>query len=102
MVSAKKNEIFLKSIVIFGSRNRWQAIYDHAIGNIYYAIGNIYILPMYQVIYCQLSDFMLPTTYCGNQEIPLINALGILQGRGCPKREFPKVTGSPYGFSMIP
>ena len=62
----------------------------------------IYILPIYQVLYCQLSDYMLPTTYCGNQEIPLINALGILKGGGCPQREFPKVTGSPYGFSMIP
>ena len=61
-------ESVLYSMVVSGSLNSL-VIYNHPVGSIYY-------IPL---IYCQLGDYLLPTTYEGNQETPLMYVLMKIQ-----------------------
>ena len=58
-------------MVVSGSLNRWDR---------YHIITQLAIYTTYiPLIYCQLGDYMVPTTYLiGNQETPLMRAFAVL------------------------
>ena len=54
-------------MVVSGSPNRWQVACNPPTRSIYH-LYTTYI----PLIYCHLGDYMLPTTFWGNQKQPLI------------------------------